>query len=121
MNITTQRYLIQNVAKRWHLNYWPFAESTKPLFSVRNGFAKPRSKKDIYDDLLAIDPDTATAEEVDAIIGNGSWTRLCCDECGKRVDRVVNIGSDEEFPVRAASICLDCIASAHRMVASSET
>lgn len=109
MEITTQRDLIRGLSKRWRDQYEPFKDD-RPPFSVRNGHQKLLNKKDIADKLDDLDVESATPEDVAAIIGNESWTRLTCDECGKDVDAVLTLGrgKGKGGESRTASICQAC-------------
>ncbi len=117
MKITTQRDLIRKVAKRWREQYEPFTNDP-PIFSWRTGtYSPPISKRQIAEKLDAIDTETATAADVEAIIGNDSWTDLKCDECGKYVDSVLTVGDEPDFESRTASLCRDCVKLAVSMFA----
>lgn len=110
MNLTTKRELIRAVASRWRQQYEPFSDD-RPMFSWRTGVTSPPlNKKQIAEKLDTLDGETATAEEVAAIIGNESWTRLTCDECGLDVDSVLTVGQAPDYESRTASICQDCAA-----------
>jgi hypothetical protein len=108
MKLTTQRDLIRAVAARWRQQYEPFTHDT-PLFSVRNGYRQAIPKKEIAAMLDAIDAETATPEDIAAIIGNESWTRLTCDECGKDTDAVLTVGQEPDYESHTASLCRSCV------------
>jgi hypothetical protein len=108
MKLTTQRDLIRSVATRWRQQYEPFTHDT-PLFSVRNGHRQVIPKKEIAASLEALDKETATAADVAAIIGNESWTRLTCDECGKDTDAVIMVGQEPDYESHTASLCRSCV------------
>jgi hypothetical protein len=109
MKLTTQRDLIRAVAARWRQQYEPFTNDDKPLFSVRNGYRQPIPKKAIAEKLDALDKETATAAEVAEIIGNESWTRLTCDECGKDTDALLTVGQEPDYESHTASLCRSCV------------
>ena len=46
----------------------------------------------ITEKLLALDLDTITAEQVDGIIGNTSWTKNKCDECDQDCEVLARFG-----------------------------
>ena len=109
MNLITQRDLIRAVAKRWRETYEPFTDD-QPLFSWRTGqTSPPLNKQQIAEKLDALDPETATAEEVNAAIGNESWVRLSCDECGKETEALVTVGQAPDYESHTASICHTCV------------
>ena len=63
---------------------------------------EPKFRK-IYDALIELG-DSVTRDEIDAIIGNKSWTRLQCEGCWEYVSRAVRIGN--------AAICPSCLRAA---------
>lgn len=112
MKLTTQRDLIRAIATRWRRQYEPFTYDDKPLFSVRNGYRQPIPKKAIAEKLDALDKETATPADVAEIIGNESWTRLTCDECGKDTDSVLTVGQEPDYESHTASLCRSCVEQA---------
>lgn len=110
MIFTTQRNLIRVIAARWRNQYAPFTHDA-PLFSERNGYRTGLTKKAISEKLDALDPETASVEDVANIIGNDSWTRLTCDQCGKDTDAVLNVGQEPDIESHTASLCKECFLS----------
>lgn len=92
MNITTKQWALSTVAERWKRQY-------------------PQSHQDIFQKLSALSA-VADEDEITKIIGNSSWTRLQCDECGRDVDAYVTIGQEQDYDSSTARICRDCIAKA---------
>lgn len=119
MKLTTQRDLIRIVAKRWRDTYSPF-KGELPIFSVRNGFIAQKSKEQIANELDALDRETATPADVEAIIGNGSWTRLTCDECKNDVDTILTVGQNPDYDDRSTDLCLYCVNKAFLFVSRGE-
>jgi len=76
---------------------------------VCRAFNHPRDYEEVYNDLIALG-ESPEPNDVDAIIGNGSWTRLTCDHCKRDVDRAVGIGSNW--------ICFECLNVAHQQVST---
>ena len=73
----------------------------------------------IYKRLAALDVETATAADVEEIIGNDSWTVIDCDECGERVPAVVRVGYDPDYESSmnsTALVCADCLRRALSMI-----
>lgn len=98
MKIKTRLTLAQEAPKKWAAQY--SHSSTRP------------GQKKITEQLAAlelpIDPD-----QVDAIIGNTSWTEVGrCSECEKRVDVVVEIGEEPDYESMTAWVCLPCLRAA---------
>jgi hypothetical protein len=70
------------------------------------------STEAIYNGLKALDLETATATEVEAIIGNGSWSHQRCNECGEYAVTVVEIGAPEDYESSTAHVCEPCMRKA---------
>lgn len=115
MKIITQRDLIKTVAKRWDQQYHPYVNDV-PLFSARNGFRRDLTKKEIHEALKNLDPETCSAEEVNNIIGNSSWTNLTCNQCQKQVKEVIELGEEPDWESNTAQICFSCLEDAHLQV-----
>ena len=88
-----KRDIIRGVAKRWAetyaMNYdrWP-------------------DKKVIGEKLAALDPETATAQQVNEIIGNTSWTAMRCVECGQdHHATLVQIGDQPDYDAQWVDLC----------------
>lgn len=92
--LLTIRSQIRIVAQRWRHQY-------------------PHEKLDIAAALEALDVETATPDDVAAIIGNRSWTDLRCDECGQHErDAVVQLGETPDYESNTASVCAPCLLAA---------
>ncbi len=104
MIIRTQRQLIQAVAKRWREQYQPFSDKD------------PMDKRGIADKLDALDGNAASAEDVNAIIGNQSWTRLACDECKEDTTLTVQVGDEPDYESHTAELCLECAEKAAALI-----
>lgn len=69
--------VISTVAERWRKQY-------------ENSFDRPRftdpktTPRDVYLEILG----ATSAEEINAAIGNDSWTSLVCSECSDKVNSV---------------------------------
>ena len=95
MDKITRQMMADDAAKRWRAQY-------------PKGHCDA-SKEAIYEALAALPAGTAP-NDVDAIIGNGSWTDLNCDECGAEdVDFVVRVGEDPDYESHTARLCGVCI------------
>ena len=103
MKLITERSLIRCVAARWDAQY-PSGSRSAEQAAISNA-------------LRGLDVERASAEEVAAIIGNDSWTRIPrCDECGAKGVPVVEIGQEPDYESRTAWICARCLRSALKMV-----
>ena len=90
MEILIQREKLRTVLPRWEQQY-------------------PHGREEITAKLRALDWNTVTAAEVDAIIGNSSWTHEMCRECGEYAMPVVRLGkyTDDYY-----CYCATCIGKA---------
>jgi hypothetical protein len=69
----------------------------------------PRGRK-VGAELAALNPETATADEVAEIIGNPSWARpKKCGECGCETWRIVEIGETPDYESHTAYLCRECL------------
>lgn len=94
----TSRDLIRTVAKRWLEQY---------RIDIRN---KPKGNHaSVYNRLRRLNPETATTEEVTAIIGNSSWTAIMCD--GHEHERALYV--DDAFEIDngdySSHVCRACV------------
>ncbi|KNY36054.1 MULTISPECIES: hypothetical protein [unclassified Agrobacterium] len=64
----------------------------------------PEEHKEITAKLRGL-PKGFTAEQVEEIIGNKSWTRILCEECEEEVDAVAEFKSGERF-VHVCEVCI---------------
>lgn len=101
MELVTTRSQIRSVAERWKQQY-PTDQATMHF----------KSTDAIHARLLALDTETATAEDVSAVIGNDSWTRIRCDQCRKDVDAAVVCGEAPNYESNTANLCVPCLESA---------
>jgi hypothetical protein len=61
-----------------------------------------------------LDKETATPEDVAAIIGNKSWVAYThtCNDCGKESEIVVMVGDEPDYDSHTAWICPSCLQKA---------
>lgn len=78
MELVTERSRIKTVAERWDAMYGPNFRT----------FGDGISSKTISEKLHALNLPKVSANTVNKIIGDDSWTRLVCDECRKPVTKV---------------------------------
>lgn len=98
--------LIRSVADQWKGQYCHRGEWT----TTRSGDSRL-----VYERLRAL-PETATAADADAIIGNDGWTRNACSDCGAR-HSIVQIGQDEsDYDCRYSYLCADCVVRLQALV-----
>lgn len=108
MELITQRGIIEGVLKRWEAQYGTGNDE--------KGYGI--NKDEIRLKLKALNLKTATAADVDAAIGNSSWTRLDCDECGAAVKEIVVAGQTPDYESSTAGLCINCVAEALELIAN---
>lgn len=92
MRLRLSRELIANVSRRWAEQY-------------------PKGRDGINEKLDALDPATATADQVAAIIGNKSWSHFTCRECSQYHERVVDLFGEYDGD-RDCFFCPSCLRAA---------
>lgn len=99
MRLITQRDLIRKVAKLWDLQYPPV-----------NYYYSDGSKAIISKALNGLNLETASAQAVNQIIGNDSWTDIPkCSECKTRPnDAVLQVGEEPDYESKTAYLCQEC-------------
>lgn len=90
MHLISSRNKILTVVKRWEAQY-PDGARAETLEKLR-----------------ALDLTTATAAEVDAIIGNNSWTHVSCDHCNASTEWALQL--DNPWGSTPLVLCRDCVA-----------
>ncbi len=95
--LITQRMVIRELAKRWRKQY------------PNGGY---HDFKHVQGELDKLDLETVSAQEVNRLIGNDSWTSLTCDACDKEVLAVVQVGQEPDYESRTASLCAECLGRA---------
>ena len=111
MLFLNERYWVRNVAAQWRKQY------------VGAAFTAP-DKLEIMRKLDALDTSIATADEVDAIIGNVTWTTQPCTLCRTQKRELVVFGTDFNrrcalYHEDGASLCVDCVSKLHDFIKAS--
>ena len=102
VRVTTRREVIQDVPARFEKQYGRDRDGYSWRGNVSLG--------DMIDALNALDTSTCSANEINAIIGNSSWTELDCDICDRRDCEVVaEIGEEPNYEARWLNICPSCL------------
>ena len=93
MELITRNLLARTAALRWKRQY-------------------PDDKKK-QPELEALG-DTPHPDDVDSVIGNGTWTEVPeCNECGGRnLPAVVRVGDEPDYDSQTAWLCLECLRKA---------
>ena len=98
MKLVTKRTLIEGLVTAWERQFGRDPE-------------KPRCKT-ILTALRSLDLGRATEFQVARIIGNGSWTRLRCIECGQDCAEAFHFGDSTEALDPPVYVCRDCLQTA---------
>lgn len=104
MKLITQTQLIVRAAQRWKDQYT----------MVGGEWRYGPDKSATHAKLEALGPN-ASVEEVNAAIGNTSWTMITCHECGQDCTDVVQIGQEPDYESSTANVCVACIEKALRL------
>jgi hypothetical protein len=102
MTLLYRADVVANVPMRWAAAY--------------NNWHYDAEKRVKTEKLLAL-PAGFSAEDVNAIIGNDSWTELKCSECQKNHDVLIQIGDEPDYDARYVELCRDCLSRATLMFA----
>ena len=111
MRVITKSWLIADVANQWKNQY----------FTRGRGWLTYRGEARVTWQRLKELPPTATEDDVAAIIGNRSWTRSECDECGEDVQILVQLGEEPNWESATAEICVSCLRKALAQVDATVT
>lgn len=101
--------MIRTVAERWKAQYGLY-------FGQKQATPTSLDYEYVYERLLELDLDRCSEDDVIAVIGNDSWTRIQCDACEKFVGKLVVVGDRDEQDYRYAEICSDCVVEAMKKV-----
>lgn len=113
MKIINERTKIRDIAKRWknmyyHNNKWSGTSE------------QAQEKEKIYNQFVALDPETSIPEDVNNMIGNSSWIGPeQCHECNNYVSNVIQLGQEPDYESSTANICKDCLRKALALITTS--
>jgi hypothetical protein len=101
MQLVTKRDKITNIAQAWKRQYYG---------GGKWGDSMRGSTRDVWEQLKALSD--ATEPSIAAIIGNDSWTRNECTECGQDVDVLVQMGEEPDWESSTINACPQCLRKA---------
>lgn len=115
MKLITQRDQIRTVAERWKAQYHErkFDPATNQVADHWSSTYKHDSTLSIYQKLAALNGETATPADIEAIIGNDTWGKLSyrCTECNaKPEDAIIQVGEEPDIDSATVYLCRDCAA-----------
>lgn len=97
MKLITRQSTANDVATRWAHQY-------------ANG-KYGQDKVDILNRLYELG-DNPNPDDVDKVIGNKSWTKTECNQCGAKNVDVVEVGQEPDYESYTADICKPCLVKA---------
>jgi hypothetical protein len=100
---------IRDVSERWRLAY------KSDDWDKERCYNNQRTNAEVYGALVAL-PDTATAADVAAIIGNDSWIGQRCTFCGNQRIFGFSIGEPDDYESATVSACTECAELVARMI-----
>ena len=105
MELLNERHQVRTVAEKWRTQH-----GTGTYVADKRG-------RMVGDELAALDPETATADDVAEIIGNRSWVdKSICHECGAETWDAVEVGQPPDYESSTATICGGCLRAALRLL-----
>lgn len=111
MKLITEREKIRGVAAEWRRQYGP-----------GEPYSRDKDKQEIQRKLDALDPEKATGDDVERIIGNRTWTAVGeCDECKRLTTALVELGDEPDYESSTAQICQECLLKALRLITPPST
>ncbi len=106
MNVLDERTQVKGAIKNWIDRY-----------GLNRTYGADKRGRNVGKELLALNQETATADDVAEIIGNSSWAReMACSECGKKTWGIVQIGEEPDYESATAYVCSDCLRAALRLL-----
>jgi hypothetical protein len=96
VRVLTRTQLIADVPARWAKQYPEARYQSDDKAAIRQ-------------ELAGLGTWQLTRERIDAIIGNGHWTKQCCDRCGADSDVLFQIGQEPDYDARYVDLCQACI------------
>lgn len=102
MRLINTRQLVLSVAARWAQRY--------PLRLPGTYEAQ------VFQALLALDLNTATVADVEALVGTDTWTTIVCDQCRRRVSCAIEVGAELDAESRTAVLCRACCTDAYTCI-----
>ena len=105
ITVIHQRDIIRGVAEKW-------------AFTYTGNYHRWPDKRVIGMKLAALDLETASAQEINDIIGNATWTVLMCTECDQSHSVLVRVGQEPDYDAQWVDLCMGCLQRAARALAT---
>lgn len=87
------------------------ADRWRDVYCRNGNWLYDDGKRTIWEKLAALGTNPHP-DDVDAAIGNGSWTECRCDECRGLFEEVVEVGQEPDYESATARICKGCLTMA---------
>ncbi len=102
MKLITRQTKTKQAQRRWYDHYGPFEGKNASIWAGTD-------KEEVHKKLVALG-DNPSPDEVDAAIGNDSWTSPgSCDECGSEDSPIVHLGQEPDYESNTAWVCEACL------------
>lgn len=111
--VITKRGIIRSVPARFEQQYGRDRNGTSWKGIITRG--------EMIDALNALDVGTCSAEAINEIIGNKSWTSNKCDACDTECEVLVRIGDEPDYEARWQDLCARCLSDAARVATSANS
>jgi hypothetical protein len=106
MILLNERTQVKHAIKKW-----------LEMYGLDRTYGADKRGRKVGAELLALDQETATADDVAEIIGNRSWVHeASCSECGATSWGIVQIGEPPDYESETAYLCRNCLQSALRLL-----
>ena len=110
MELLTQQSIIADQIARFLTSDTPPYRAGRPFWGDERG-------RDVAGELRALDPRTATVDQVNEILGRNMVYRLDCGECGEVAEALVQIGEEPNYETNTAYVCRAGLERALRLIA----
>ncbi len=99
MKIRTKQERIENASNQWDIQY-----DSPNISKVHKKIGEELKKNKIM-----------TAEKIEEIIGNDSWTKNQCLECGEDSEILIHLGEEIDYDSISFLICPNCLQKALKL------
>jgi hypothetical protein len=106
MKLITERSLIRTVVIRW-----------EKVYGKHSVHMHSKKFQEIGKKLSTLDLETATVDDVAAIIGNNTWCENTkCNDCGEEVSTAIEVGEEPDYESATAYLCFSCLEKAYNLM-----
>lgn len=106
-----ERARVQEAVRSWLANY-----------GLDGSYGADRRGRAVGRELQSLDVETATADQVNEIIGNTAWAGpLTCSQCRASTYDIIEVGQELGYDSQTAYLCKACLRSAMDAIGSMKT